>query len=58
MCWAKKTRDKNAAIDQDNLKMDFIVISPINSDSKKLQVALFNYHGGKHVPVDSKSLDL
>jgi len=54
----QKTRDKSAAIDQDNLKMDFIVISTINSDHKKLRVSLFNYHGGKHVPVDSKSVDL
>jgi len=54
----QKTRDKNAAIDQDNLKMDFVIISPVNSDRKKLRVSLFNYHGGKHVPVDSKSVDL
>lgn len=54
----QKTRDKNAAIDQDKLKMHFVIISPIQSDKKKLQVSLNQYRYGKHVLMDSKELGL
>lgn len=54
----QKTRDKNAAIDQDKLKMHFVIISPIKSDKKKLQVSLNQYRYGKHVLMDSKELGL
>ncbi|MBN2659868.1 MAG: metallophosphoesterase [Tannerellaceae bacterium] len=54
----KKTRDKNAAIDQDSIKMDFVVINPVMSNKNKLQVALYQYCYGKHVRKDSKTIDL
>jgi len=54
----KKTRDKNSAIDQDTLKMDFITIAPVKSDAKKLQVALYQYYQGTHLLKDSKEVDL
>lgn len=54
----QKTRDKNAAIDQDKLKMHFVIISPIQSDKKKLQVSLNQYRYGKHVLMESKELGL
>ncbi|AGY52894.1 Metallophosphoesterase [Bacteroidales bacterium CF] len=54
----QKTRDKNAAIDQDNLKMDFVVITPAKTNKQKLLVGLYNYHGGKHVAVDSDEVEL
>ncbi len=54
----KKTRDKNAVIDQDAINMDFIMIYPVNSDKKKLQVALYQYRYGKHMFVDSKEVNL
>lgn len=54
----QKTRDKNVAIDQDKLKMHFVIISPIQSDKKKLQVSLNQYRYGKHVLMDSKELGL
>ena len=54
----QKTRDKNAAIDQDNLKMDFVVITPAKTNKQKLLVGLYNYHGGRHVAVDSDEIEL
>lgn len=54
----QKTRDKKAAIDQDSLKMHFVIISPIQSDKKKLQVSLIQYRYGKHVQIESKKLGL
>lgn len=54
----QKTRDKNAAIDQDVLKMEFVTITPVNSDKKKLQVSLFQYKAGQHLLKDNKQVDL
>lgn len=54
----QKTRDKNVAIDQDKLKMHFVMISPIQSDKNKLQVSLNQYRYGKYVLMDSKELGL
>ncbi len=54
----QKTRDKNAPIDQDKLKMHFVIISPIQSDKMKLQVSLNQYRYGKHVLMESKELGL
>ncbi len=54
----QKTRDKNAAINQDVLKMDFVTIVPVKSNKKKLQVALHQYREGKHLLKDSKEVDL
>lgn len=54
----QKTRDKNSAIDQDGLKMDFVTIIPDKADKKKLQVNLYQYKYGKHVLVNSDELNL
>ncbi|MBP1638933.1 MAG: Metallophosphoesterase [Bacteroidetes bacterium] len=54
----QKTRDKNAVTEQDTLKMHFVMIAPVKSNTKKLQVALFQYRYGKHSQVDSKEIDL
>ena len=54
----QKTRNKNAAIDQDSLKMHFVVISPVNSDKTKLHVSLNQYRYGKHVQMESGELEL
>ncbi|MEA4982680.1 MAG: metallophosphoesterase [Paludibacter sp.] len=54
----QKTRDKNSAIDQDGLKMDFVTIIPDKADKKKLQVNLCQYKYGKHVLVNSDELNL
>ncbi len=54
----QKTRDKNAAIDQDVLKMDFVTITPVKSDKKKLQVSLFQYKAGQHLLKDNQQVDL
>lgn len=54
----KKSRDKNAPIDQDKLHMDFVTIIPVNSNKKKIQVSLFQYYEGKHLLKDSKEVDL
>lgn len=54
----KKSRDKNAQIDQDAYKMNFVVISPVKSDVKKLYVGLYQYRYGKHFKNDSKILNL
>lgn len=54
----QKTRDKNEVIDQDAKKMNFVVILPVKSDKKKLQVALYQYKYGIHSLVDNKEVDL
>ncbi|NLI36870.1 MAG: hypothetical protein GX416_10210 [Bacteroidales bacterium] len=54
----EKTRDKNKVIDQDAKNMHFVVILPMNSDKKKLQVALYQYKYGTHLLVNNKEVDL
>jgi len=54
----QKTRDKNAVIEQDTLKMNFVMIAPAKSDSKRLQVALYQYRYGKHMLVGKKEIEL
>ncbi|WP_353334196.1 metallophosphoesterase [Bacteroides sedimenti] len=53
-----KTRDKNAVIEQDTMKMHFITITPTKSNKNNLQVALYQYRYGKHVLVDHKEVNL
>ena len=55
---AQKTRDKNSNIDQDALKMHFVVIAPVKAEENKLQVGLYQYRYGKHFMEESKVLDL
>lgn len=54
----QKTRDKNAVIDQDGLKMNFVVIYPIQSNKDKLQVGLYQYRYGKHELVGNQEVNL
>lgn len=54
----KKTRNKSEVIDQDAEKMDFIVISPVMSNSKKLQVSLSQYIHGKHTRNNNMIIEL
>lgn len=54
----QKTRDKNSNIDQDALKMHFVVITPVKAEENKLQVGLYQYRYGKHFMEESKVLDL
>ncbi len=54
----QKTRDKNSAIDQDALKMDFVIISPVKSEKKMLHIGLYQYRYGQHVPGKSKTITL
>ena len=53
-----KTRDKNAAIDQDAQKMHFVVITPEKSNNKHLNVGLYQYLHGKHALISNKGIDL
>lgn len=54
----RKTRDRNAAIDQDSINMHFVLISPKQSNSQTIQVGLYQYRYGKHVQIDRKEIDL
>lgn len=54
----QKTRNGIPAVDQDTMKMDFVVITPTKSDSKKLQVGLYKYRYGKHELKAKKEVDL
>ena len=54
----QKTRDKEAAIDQDALKMDFVVIDPLGSDKNTLMVQLYQYKYGEHLLKDIDLLNL
>ncbi len=54
----KKTRDKNAVIEQDTIHMDFVTIAPVQSNPKKLSVGLYKYKYGKHSLQKSDELDL
>lgn len=53
-----KIRDKSIAVDQDALKMDFIIITPVKSDNKKLQVGLYQYKYGQHMLVERQEVKL
>lgn len=54
----QKTRDKSIKINQDILKMHFVVIDPVSSDKKKLQVSLYQYNAGIHLLKDYNSIEL
>ena len=54
----QKTRDKNAAIEYDAIKMHFVIITPVKSDKKKLQIGLYQYRYGQHVLGKSKTITL
>lgn len=54
----QKTRDKTANIDQDTKQMYFLVIAPVESNRKNLQVLLYQYRYGKHSLKESKQISL
>lgn len=54
----RKTRDKNATVDQDTINMHFVVIDPVGADKKKLQVSLYQYKYGRHTLEDVSMLNL
>lgn len=54
----QKTRDKKSTIDQDALKMDFVVIDPMGSDKNTLLVKLYQYKYGEHLLKDIDLLKL
>lgn len=54
----RKTRDKSAVIEQDTINMNFVMIAPVKSDKKKLQVALYKYQYGKHLMLENKEVNL
>lgn len=54
----QKTRDKNSNLDQDAIKMDFVIIDPIGTDKKSLLVKLYQYKHGEHVLRDIDVLEL
>jgi len=54
----QKTRDKSTVIDQDTIKMNFVMIAPVKSNKKKLQVNLYQYRAGKHLLANKKEVDL
>lgn len=54
----QKTRDKTAAIEQDALKMNFVIIAPVQSDKKSLNVGLYQYKYGKHTLMKSDEIVL
>lgn len=54
----QKTRDKNAVIEQDKIKMHFVVIDPVSQDKKKLMVSLYQFNSGKHTLQDCRVVDL
>lgn len=54
----QKTRDKKAGIDQDALKMDFVVIDPLGSEKKSLLVKLCQYKYGEHTLKDIDMIEL
>ncbi|MFV0587830.1 metallophosphoesterase [Bacteroides reticulotermitis] len=54
----RKTRDKNAVIDQDVINMNFVTIYPVQGNKDRMQVALYQYKYGKHMLVSNKEVDL
>lgn len=54
----QKMRDKNVTIDQDALKMDFIIITPVKSDNKNIQVGLYQYKHGQHTLTGRENVNL
>ena len=54
----QKTRDKNAPIEYDAIKMHFVIITPVKSDKNRLQIGLYQYKYGQHVLGNSKTITL
>lgn len=52
----QKTRDTTAAIEQDTLHMNFVIIAPVQSDKKRLNVGLYQYKYGKHTLMKSDKI--
>lgn len=56
--WIDKKTKQGETVDQDVQNMDFVVIMPQSTDSTMLKVELFKYRKGKHVSMESKSIQL
>jgi UDP-2,3-diacylglucosamine pyrophosphatase LpxH len=54
----RKTRDKSAYIEQDTINMNFVIINPVDSDTDKLQIDLYQYFSGQHLLKDHQEIDL
>lgn len=54
----QKTRDKNSTIDQDILKMEFVVVAPVKSYNRRVYVGLYQYYKGTHMLRESKTIAL
>jgi len=56
--WIDKKTKKDETVDQDVQNMDFIVIAPQTTDESMIKVERFKYRKGKHVSIESKSIQL
>ena len=56
--WIDKKIKNGETVDQDIQNMDFIVIMPLSTDSSMIKVERFKYKKGKHVSMESKSIQL
>lgn len=54
----EKTRDKNAAIDQDSINMTFLTLYPLKSNKNRMKVLLSQYVYGKHLILNSQDIEL
>jgi UDP-2,3-diacylglucosamine pyrophosphatase LpxH len=56
--WIDKKIKNGETVNQDIQNMDFLVIMPQSTDSSMLKVERFKYRNGKHVSMESKSIQL
>lgn len=56
--WIDKKIKNGETVDQDIQNMDFIVIMPQLADKSMMKVERFKYRNGKHVSIESKSIQL
>jgi len=54
----QKTRFNHPEVDQDTVKMHFVLIAPLSATPNTLQVGLYQYRSGKHTLMDKKELAL
>lgn len=54
----QKTRFNHPEVDQDTVKMHFVLIAPLSATPNTLQVGLYQYRSGKHKLMDKKELAL
>lgn len=54
----QKTRFNQPVVDQDTMKMNFVLIAPLSTTPNTLQVGLYQYRTGQHVLVNKQDLAL